>query len=211
MPEKDLLERIKELVIEKGKRWSDIAEDIEAEGFRDDEGNPYSANAIRKRWGRVKGERAGRAAEETKPTFDRKNRCQSSASDTSEANDSRIDLTKIKELLHEQTVSLKHELQDFVMEQMKGLVSDTSEVQMKGRPGYKKPAPVGERDDTGRGYTDEWRRVKLAATVHHKLETMFQTERHAREFSVSRMLDTVLWHYFGCPPLGDDDRTTDSD
>lgn len=205
MAKKSLLERIGELVKEKGNRWKDIAAVVQSEGYRDEDGNPFSDNAIRKRWKRHRSDSPSRLVKVVSREDSRKKKSAAYVSDVSESRSSRMTLEEIKKLLQEQTVSLKHELQDFVRDQVKDLASQAPDAPLPQQPGYRKAAPIGERDDTGRGYTNEWRRVKLAGTVHHKLESMFQTERQAREFSVSRMLDTVLWHYFGCPPLSDEE------
>lgn len=44
-------------------------------------------------------------------------------------------------------------------------------------------------------------RVKLAGTVDAELERLFREQCARRGMSVSRLLDTVLWHYFGRPRL----------
>ena len=208
MAEKSLLERLAELVKEKGNRWKEIAPVVQSEGYRDDDNKPFTDNAIRKRWDRHTRESSTRVAKTVSRTPVREQRRPAQVSDTSDTGAQAINLEEIKKLLQEQSVSLKNELQEFVRDQVKDLVPQAPVKPLLQQPGYRNPAPIGERDDTGRGYTDEWRRVKLAGTVHHKLESMFQAERQAREFSVSRMLDTVLWHYFGCPPLGDEEPGT---
>lgn len=205
MAKPELLERISELVKEKGSRWKEIAAVIDAEGYRDDDGNPFTDNAIGKRWRRQKEDRPSKVVKRVKRTPVSESRESATVSDVSDKGASKINLEEIKKFLEDQTLSIKHELQEFVKEQVKDLAPASADTPLPQQPGYRKAAPIGERDNTGRGYTGTWKRVKLAGTVHHKLESMFQAERHAREFSVSRMLDTVLWHYFGCPPLGDEE------
>ncbi|AFM28243.1 hypothetical protein [Desulfomonile tiedjei] len=51
MDKKDFLERMLELVSEKGKKWSEIASTLEEEGYTES-GNPLGPNTIRKRYGR---------------------------------------------------------------------------------------------------------------------------------------------------------------
>jgi hypothetical protein len=56
------------------------------------------------------------------------------------------------------------------------------------------------RAERGRGRPGNARgRVKLAGTVDVELERLFREECTRRGMSVSRLLDTVIWHYFGKP------------
>lgn len=49
IPYKDLMTRLTELVAEYGHQWKKIAPILEAEGYRDEKGNPYSDNYLRKK------------------------------------------------------------------------------------------------------------------------------------------------------------------
>lgn len=49
IPDKDLMTRLTELVAEYGHQWKKIAPVLEAEGYRDGKGNPYSDNYLRKK------------------------------------------------------------------------------------------------------------------------------------------------------------------
>lgn len=62
MAEKSLLERLAELVKEKGNRWKEIAPVVQSEGYRDDDNKPFTDNAIRKRWDRHTRESSTRVA-----------------------------------------------------------------------------------------------------------------------------------------------------
>ena len=200
MPKPPLMERAGELVEEMGTRWKEIAEVIEKEGYRDQAGNPLSANALRKRWKRH-GTHAVITRKPVKTTPSKGER--RDVSDVSESKAGRGDLEALKHFLEDQTSVLKKDLKEFVREQVETLAPQAPPEPSPQVPGYPRAAPMGQRDETGRGWADPWRRVKLGGTVNHRLEKMFQQERIRRELSVSRMLDTVIWHYFGCPELSE--------
>ncbi len=64
------------------------------------------------------------------------------------------------------------------------------------------PSPSGRISTEGRGRpVNPGGRVKLAGTVDVELERLFREECTKRGMSVSRLLDTVIWHFFGKPRL----------
>jgi hypothetical protein len=48
-PDKDLMTRLAELVRKHGHQWKLISEIVSGEGYRDDRGNPFRKNALRKK------------------------------------------------------------------------------------------------------------------------------------------------------------------
>jgi len=71
-------------------------------------------------------------------------------------------------------------------------------VQAIGRsesPGYPPAPPLPETLKGTRRHTIQ--RVKIAGTVDAALLDLFENERKERGYNTSRMLDVVLWNYFG--------------
>lgn len=63
------------------------------------------------------------------------------------------------------------------------------------RPGYPPTPPMPDTVAGTRRHTVQ--RGKLAGTVDAALLELFESERKERGCSVSRMLDIVIWNYFG--------------
>jgi hypothetical protein len=73
--------------------------------------------------------------------------------------------------------------------------SNLQKVSTTTSEGYPPAPPMPETVAGTRRHTVA--RGKLAGTVDSSLLELFESERRERGFSVSRMLDVVLWNYFG--------------
>jgi len=81
-------------------------------------------------------------------------------------------------------------------------VMESQRIQRRPSDLLEVPPSPGEKIKGEKGRpANPGKRVKLAGTVDVELERLFREECTKRGISVSRLLDTVLWHYFGKPRL----------
>lgn len=171
-PDKDLMTRLTELVAEYGRQWKKIAPIVEAEGYRDRRGNPFSDNYLRKR---VNNHEAVSSGKGSKPFEPRKH------SEPSVVDIHDLARAVISLLIQEQL------LESAVKEVLSSLELTPSGQQWEMPP---RPERVTDR---------RWE--KLAGTCDCELVWLFHEKRRELRLSVSQMLDYVLWSFFGRPRL----------
>jgi hypothetical protein len=100
--------------------------------------------------------------------------------------------------------SLRTELADLLERKLVALREEFTAMQAQQEPGnYRKLAPQPRLE--GKKYTKE--REKLGVTVDAELMRLAQRECRERRISMSRLIDTALWHYLGNPKLSfEEDR-----
>ncbi|MGO9566714.1 MAG: hypothetical protein ACLP5H_04135 [Desulfomonilaceae bacterium] len=171
-----------------GITWEEVAERAQAK-FPKAEGVPLTSNAIRKRYHVWR-----KKAEDSKRSND---------------NDQGAEIMsqKAKEKLPQELVSY---IEDYIEEYVRPILERVStesaekvfeekfsriqKVPMKTGEGYLPAPPMPETVEGTRRHTVP--RGKLAGTVDAALLELFESERRQRGFSVSRMLDNIVWNYF---------------
>jgi hypothetical protein len=172
IPDKDLMTRLTELVRYYGHQWKKIAPIMEAEGYRDRQGEPYSDNYLRKR---MKNHEAASCGKRSKPSEAEKH-----------SEPSVIDIHDLARAV----ISIMTEerlLESAVKEVLGGLERIPS--------GHRHEMPPQPEKVTDR----QWE--KLAGTCDCELAKLFHEKRRELRLSVSQMLDYVLWNFFGKPRL----------
>jgi len=91
---------------------------------------------------------------------------------------------------------VKEDLRAFVKEQIS---STSAKPAFKSQTHELEEPPLPTREKGGRKHVVM--REKLSGTADKTLMEMFEQERTRRGMTVSRMIDMVLWHYFGRPKL----------
>ena len=172
IPDKDLMTRLTELVTEYGHQWKKIAPILEAEGYRDRQGEPYSDNYLRKR---MKNHEAASYGKGSKP-FEAEKHSEPSAIDIHDLARAVISL-----------LQREGSLDSAVKEVLGNLERAPLEPQHEIPP---QPNRVTDR---------RWE--KLAGTCDCELVKLFHEKRRVLRLSVSQMLDYVLWNFFGKPEL----------
>ncbi len=170
--DKDLMTRLTELVTEYGNQWKKIAPIVAAEGYRDQKGNPYSDNYLRKR---MKNYEAANYRKGSKP-FEAEKHSEHSVIDIHD--------------LARAVISLL--LQDGLLESGVREVLGSLERTPLGLQHEIPPQPERVTDR-------QWE--KLAGTCDCELVRLFHGKRRELRLSVSQMLDYVLWNFFGRPRL----------
>jgi len=178
--------------------WDEIASRVK-EKFPGAEAGSLTSNAIRKRFNNWLKERGDPRTLEP-----------SQLSDTKKEGVETMFAT-MKEQLHEE---LMLGMEDYVEEYVKGVIERVSteiaervfqekvsylpNVQTVGSvepQGHPTAPPLPETVTGTRRHTVQ--RGKLAGTVDSALLELFESERRERGYNVSRMLDVILWNYFG--------------
>jgi hypothetical protein len=172
-PDKDLMNRLTELVEKYGHQWKSIAPILTAEGYRDQRGQPYSHNYLRKRMKRE--EETTSHGKRSKPSEPAK------CSEPSDTDVGEMTRAVISVLIQEQV------LQSAVKEVLGNLERTPSGRQPEMPP---QPDRISDR---------RWE--KLAGTCDCELVKLFHERRRELRLSVSQMLDYVLWNFFGKPRL----------
>ena len=88
--------------------------------------------------------------------------------------------------------------------------------QMFQKAETKELSPLPEADSKVKGdkgrKVNPWERVKIGVTVDRALSDLLEAKRkELGDVSLSRALDTVLWQYFGKPPLSFQQKETGDD
>jgi hypothetical protein len=185
-----LLTRLDELVQHHGKRWKVIAQVIEQEGYRDDQGRVFTDNALRKKMRR----RAGPNDEIEVPASSSK-----SSSDGFPLSEPVLEQASEPFPFSKNAAHYKRALANELLEllQQEGyLTSVIREVLAKDAllDATTRMPPQPDR------ITDrKWE--KLAGTCDCALAKLFHKQRRELRLSVSQMLDYVLWNFFHRPRL----------
>ncbi len=168
--------------------WEEVAERVEAE-FPKTSGLPLTSNAIRKRYHAWL------------------KKLEDSKLSNNEDQGEKIMSKKAREKLPQELVSY---IEDYIEEYVRPILERVStesaekvfeekfsriqKVPMKTGEGYLPAPPMPETVEGTRRHTVP--RGKLAGTVDAALLELFESERRQRGFSVSRMLDNIVWNYF---------------
>ncbi|MFC1834106.1 hypothetical protein ACFL2Q_05145 [Thermodesulfobacteriota bacterium] len=209
-----LKERITQFINEHGKQWKKLSTTLTKEGY---EG--LTPNLLRKRWGRWE-------AKKEREEQDRRNREWEEQKKRERTERSEEFVQPQPELLHGQGVDMAEliaqaldrpmpdrwisEVEDIVEEIVKPIMQRTAEEtsrQVFQNMRQTVEHPLGEMEEPPeprrvpgtRRETREWDRI--SATIDKNVMKLFNQEKKLRRMSTSRLLETVLWLYFGKPRL----------
>ncbi|MGO9116850.1 MAG: hypothetical protein ACLQPD_04470 [Desulfomonilaceae bacterium] len=180
----DLKQQIPEMT------WADIAERVK-ERFPKAEGVSLTKNAIRKRY------HVWLKESESSPTSDSKKQG--------------AEITMSQKAQKQLPPELLAYIEDYIEEYVRPVIervsmeaaqrvfelkfSQIQKVPISTSEGYLPAPPMPDTVPGTRRHTVQ--RGKLAGTVDSSLLELFESERKERGFTVSRMLDVVIWNYFG--------------
>ncbi len=168
--------------------WEEVAERVEAE-FPKTSGLPLTSNAIRKRYHAWL------------------KKLEDSKLSNNEDQGEKIMSKKAKEQLPKEfSAYVENYIEEYVRPIIERVSREAAEkvfeekfsnlptVPMKTTGGYLPAPPMPDTVEGTRRHTVP--RGKLAGTVDAALLELFESERRERGFTVSRMLDVVIWNYF---------------
>jgi hypothetical protein len=178
--------------------WTSIAETLNGEGLLNTEGKPWDRNSIRNYYRRMK-----------KPGLaERSNASESKGiaftSEIPERSDKpievsdKLDISDVTQLPEE----WKLQISQMIQTELKSMMTEVQTIQTY-QTGAQELAPMpSERIKGEHGKpVNPGGRVKLAGTVDERLEALFQQWRESKGITLSRALDTALWHFLGKPKL----------
>jgi hypothetical protein len=189
-PDKDLMTRLTELVLEYGHQWKQIAPILAAEGYRDTKGKPYSDNHLRQRMKRQAGASSGTRSKASEGSGRRLSEDVETSGPPPVADITPVACAVISVLIEEGL------LEAAVKEVLSNLERNPLEIQHEIPP---QPGRVTDR---------LWE--KLAGTCDCELVKLFHDKRRELRLSVSQMLDYVLWNFFGKPRLSFQSRSSEA-
>ena len=196
--------RCLELVEEFGEDHKRIAATLNAEGYTTKVGKPYTSEGVRKSLKRTLKEAAeARAAGrhmELSEKSEASEKMKGIRSEASEASDTTMEIPLYQSADEPLPDTWKAEIINLIRGEL--AIMQTSQTLQKTSSIELAPMPTAKVDGLKHRKVNPWERVKVGVTLDKALSDLLEAKRkELGDVSLSRALDTVLWQYFGKPPL----------